>query len=345
MSRRRQASQVGNLDSLLDTMANVTGIMIVLLAVIQLSVGDAMERISDQLATRPELNPASLEAAESEARQLSSALAPLRQQSDALQRARSEGRSELAQLLADNEVSRAAAGAALRHPGDLETLSAALEHSQHDEQELQARVGRARREIAVLDRELALAERAPAQRDIVLPDPRPAPAGAQQLPVFVRHGRVLPVDVRELVAKLRRGTLRASDGQWQFGEGPPNFVDRSQVVAYFQEHDVGTKDFRWHVINRGGREFWAHLEWRDTTRGDTTEDLLAGDSEMARELRRANPRSHYINFFVWDDSFEPYLVAREMAAEAGFASGWAPYSEYVPFRQHLLSTTQRGTVD
>ena len=47
-SRRRQSAQVGNLDSLLDTMANVTGIMIVLLAVIQLSVGDATERNSEQ---------------------------------------------------------------------------------------------------------------------------------------------------------------------------------------------------------------------------------------------------------------------------------------------------------
>ena len=42
---RRAAIGSQSLDSLLDTMANVVGILIVLLAVTQMTVGDAMDRI------------------------------------------------------------------------------------------------------------------------------------------------------------------------------------------------------------------------------------------------------------------------------------------------------------
>ena len=49
MRRARQQARARprgeNVDSLLDTMANVVGILIVLLAVTQMTVGDAMDRI------------------------------------------------------------------------------------------------------------------------------------------------------------------------------------------------------------------------------------------------------------------------------------------------------------
>ncbi|MFP6605411.1 MAG: hypothetical protein VCC19_02445 [Myxococcota bacterium] len=43
--RRREGAGDQNVDSLLDTMANVVGILIVLMAVTQLTVNDAMKRI------------------------------------------------------------------------------------------------------------------------------------------------------------------------------------------------------------------------------------------------------------------------------------------------------------
>lgn len=344
-ARRSRAAQVGNLDSLLDTMANVTGILIILLIVATLSVGEAMERIGDQLSARPELTPESLARAEAEARGLSEALAPLAARRAALEQERRQGRQQLAALRAGNESMRQAAGAALRFPGDLASLQAALERAEHDEKQLAERVGQARLEIAVLDEQLAKAERAPSQRQMVLPDPRPPPPGARQLPVFVRYGRVLPVDVAELLGILRNATLQASQGRWQFGDGPPNFVDRSQIVAYFQEHDVGTREFRWHVVNNGGREFWAHLEWRDRDAGDSQQELSSRDSRFRRALAEIHPRSHYVTFLVWEDSFDPYLIARELATQAGFSAGWGAYGEHEPFREHLMRTRSHVRVD
>ena len=45
MKRQRRHTDSQNLDSLLDTMANVVGILVVLMAVTQMTVNDAMKRI------------------------------------------------------------------------------------------------------------------------------------------------------------------------------------------------------------------------------------------------------------------------------------------------------------
>ena len=339
-ARRRSHAQAGNLDSLLDTMANVTGILIVLLAVTQLSVSDAMARIRSELSERPELTAQSLAQAEEEASQLAATLASLEARRTELLRERGRAAEELATLRSEN----ASPAVGLQFAGDLPALREALEKSERDEQHLADRVGEARREIAVLDQQLAAARHS-SPREVVLPDPRPPPSGARQLPVFVRYGRVVPVDVSELIGRLQRGTRLASEGKWVFLDGPPNFVDRSQIVAYFQIHDIGTENFRWHVVNNGGRDFYAHLEWRDRKMGDSLETLLGERSLFKRELKRLRPSTHYLLFLVWEDSFEPYLLAREMAAEAGFASGWEPYGEHVPFRENLLRTQAHVTVD
>jgi hypothetical protein len=336
---------VGNLDSLLDTMANVTGILIVLLAVTQLSVSDAMDRIRSELAKRPELTGAALRLAEFEAARLASALTPLLERQDELESARRRGREELASLRSENEKIRSTVGVALRYPGDIAALNEAIELSKEEERRLEQRVGKARREIAVLDRELARVDSRSQRREIRLPDPRPTPPGAVQIPVFVRYGKVVPVDVSELLGRLRNGTLVASEGRWSYGEGPPNFVDRSQLVAYFQNHDIGTEGFRWHLVNNGGRDFYAHLEWRDPDQGDSMSDLASGTSRLAKKIARTGPKSHFFTFLVWEDSFEAYLLAREMANDAGFSSGWRPFGEHDPFRQWLLSTTFNANVD
>ena len=48
--RRRKSSSQGSLDSLLDTMTNVVGILVILLTVTQLGVGDAVQRIRGDIA-------------------------------------------------------------------------------------------------------------------------------------------------------------------------------------------------------------------------------------------------------------------------------------------------------
>ena len=53
--RRAKKSSGASLDSLLDTMTNVVGILVILLTVTQLGVGDAVKRIADSDSVKPEV--------------------------------------------------------------------------------------------------------------------------------------------------------------------------------------------------------------------------------------------------------------------------------------------------
>ena len=55
--KARTRDQQGNLDSLLDTMTGVVGILLIILIVLQLDVGDAVERIVRRTITETQLLP------------------------------------------------------------------------------------------------------------------------------------------------------------------------------------------------------------------------------------------------------------------------------------------------
>ena len=54
MRRKPDDDDAGAMDSLLDTMTNVVGILVIVLVVTQLGVGDAVQRISESIKVDPE---------------------------------------------------------------------------------------------------------------------------------------------------------------------------------------------------------------------------------------------------------------------------------------------------
>ena len=54
MARRKKGNAGGSLDSLLDTMTNVVGILVIVLVVTQLGVGDAVNRIGNNIEINPQ---------------------------------------------------------------------------------------------------------------------------------------------------------------------------------------------------------------------------------------------------------------------------------------------------
>ena len=60
MARSARRGEAESLDSLLDTMANVVGILVMLVAVSQLSLGDAVERIREHAGESAAATPADL---------------------------------------------------------------------------------------------------------------------------------------------------------------------------------------------------------------------------------------------------------------------------------------------
>lgn len=175
-ARRREGPQAQNADSLLDTMANVVGILVVLMAVTQLTVNDAMKRIK----TWESEEAVSLREAEREARTQLAAIGGIDLERT-LEIARL--REHIEQLRGQPEASAKRDKAAVATDVASQRMRARrLEDSIHAKEQ----------KLASLQILLSEAE-ARAEKEHVevrLPDPRPAPPTAGELKVFCRKGRV-----------------------------------------------------------------------------------------------------------------------------------------------------------
>jgi hypothetical protein len=342
-ARARRGGEAQNLDSLLDTMANVTGILVLLLVSTQLSVGDAVARLRDELVRRPELSRSAFEAAERDAAALREALAPLLPGAAENEALRRERRSELgglrtqvsqleAELQADRGTPRSQAELA-------ERIAAAKQQAQASARAIE----RNQRAAAAARTELAALPAQAGTRDLRLPDPRPPPPGAAQVAFFCRHGRILRIDGAAMLDRLWDGVRRATGGTTP-ERLRASALDRARVVDYFRSTDVGSPDLRWHALEMDG-ELLAQLEWRRPDLGETREQIDSALSRYRSALLELPPRGVFFHFFVWDDSFEVYLAARELADRAGFAAGWTPYDAMRPFRQPLTQMAQTTLID
>ena len=300
----RPAIGAQNLDSLLDTMANVVGILIVLLAVTQMTVGDAMDRIrifdSDE-SQRLALERAALE------RELAAFGPRDRQAAQALETLR----QRLAALRADPDALRMRDGLAATSTAAAAS-AAALRRLSREVDDKRARL------VSLQVRAKTLEETtASGPVELRLPDPRPAPPRADRVVVLARYQHVLEPGLAQLESQLNEAMQTWADHTRREvrGEGA------QQLAAHINSVGLGNRWLRWSMDGRSGLPV-AVLDWRSRSDGDDLAALRGGSSRLARQLEQLDPERHYLQFWVWGDSFEVYLEARRLAETAGFAVGW-----------------------
>ncbi|MAI24667.1 MAG: hypothetical protein CMN75_01425 [Spirochaeta sp.] len=333
--RRSNARREGeSLDSLLDTMANVVGILVMLVAVAQLSMGNALERIAED-AVPVELSPARVEAAEQQTQEVEDAIVRLRGELAALPvTARREGLLLMEAESALDEL-EALAGADRLEGGSAESLSARLreqstrvETLEYERMQVEQKVTK----LNVLLKEIPAETRPKIAR---LPDPRPPPKGKEPLVFLARYGRVVPVDGKSLVRTLYAGVDNALGPRR--GRGYTS-QERDWLENHFEKQRavLGDQNFFWSLQNEGVRSFFAGLAWRTEEAGDSIGDLRVGDSSFGAELAGNSAEDRFVQFWVWPDSFETYLEARYLAEASGFDVAWSPVEGRNPVGVQLL---------
>ncbi len=303
-------------------MANVVGVLVVVMAVTQISVGDGMKRI---LA----LSSREASVLREERRALEASWAGL---GPAVKRAP----AELTRLQAHLRALYAQPGATAWRKIEAPALEARLAERTHLARRLAEAVDAQRRGLASL--RLRLRDM-PAHSDLEnvsvrLPDPRPAPAGAKRVDIFCRHGRVMHVDLEGMEAQLIGEVRRVVGGQ--AGAVRLRYSDLARIVRHFRGYDFGNDSLRWRVFELGPGGLIARLDWRDPGVGEAEDQLAAEGSQYRRLLARHGPSRHYFRYHVWSDSYSVYLAARRMAEAAGFAAGWQPLDARSEFEGNLL---------
>jgi hypothetical protein len=258
---------------------------------------------------------------------------------------RRAGRDELAALR--EETTQLGADLAAARDADPEALRARTREVVGREQALRGALHGARADLAAVETRIAEVSDRPLTRDIRLPDPRPAPAGAREVHVLVRYGRALVIDERILLDALYQGIGRALDTPLDgLALSVLPLHQRVRLRSHFDRIPVGSQGLRWRIDERGRGEIVGLLEWRRETLGETAEELQRASSDFRRELRRISPHRAYLRYIVWSDSFEAYLAARAASDAESFAAGFNAYEEDVPLVQSLTrSVSNRRFVD
>lgn len=299
--RSRRAVDSQNLDSLLDTMANVVGILVVILAVTQMSVGEAMKRIrsfEDQAAEEHAL-----------AVEQSAVLALEMEDLEArLEELHADGAAERMASLQEALVEMRATPALLElADASPEAVATAFARESRSTRRLEEEVATRSARLASLRISLNGMPDIGAAKTVRLPDPRPAPRGTRPAAFFCRHGRIFRVDLEDLKQQL---------------------IDAfNNPVARANFPDIGSAELRWSPLTPRRGQLGARLAWRRRDAGESASELSSRGSAYRAALNELHPKRDTVLFYVWPDSYDVYLKAREIANGAGFLAGWIAHDK------------------
>ncbi len=293
-----------NLDPLVDTLSNVVGILVIVVALMQLQLGDALTRVVELERIRIE-----------------------RERDHALSPTGAKGRAQRRDVLlrrteADVEESIRIATATLAQLGALTPSEGRDDLERIDELEnrldaLQVSLAESKRVRDRRSRYETRLQKVPKRMVARLPDPQVL--HGKESWILVRHGRVYLADREALLREGSRaiGLILQDPVHRRVRED-----EFDSVARYLRKRNVGHGNFRWQLETEP--DVRVQLAWHSQDAGLEHADLAA--SRALREwLAVRSPDIDFIRFQVWGDSFEAYLAAREAITAAGFRGGWRGY--------------------
>jgi hypothetical protein len=322
MTRRRASGNAMNLDSLLDTLTNVVGVLVLMLMVVSLNVREAVERILDINPEQLGISAADLAAAQRQAADVAQQLASLKTKADSQQaetdrrelRSLAEQVQKLQQVPKPEPIPPEKAeelrnqnATAAKKVSDLSTEVTQLE------EELQRLKGQ-------LDATPAVA--VPPPKTVPLPNPREAPKDAKPVQVICRDGRTAVFDPDELQASAKKRVAYLLRPM-QVKAGPNGEIDCQKLVDQFHKSGNVTSGPYRARLSVENFQLMLTYELRGTS-GETAAQVVARNSDLRRLLRRVDPQKYYVQFLVWSDSFDAYVAARSVCDELNLAAGWIP---------------------
>lgn len=319
--RRRKRQSEGSLDSLLDTMTNVVGILVILLAVTQLGVGDAMKRIRSSL---PPVDPEQLQALLDEYRSQKDMLTQLLDQQDKMEETSTEDVQKktlsLKEMMAEIERIRAALKKiTIAKRIDTAQLQKLVQTRKTEAEKLQKQLTKAQEDLAKLK---AMLDKTPeptalAPKIVTLPDPRPVPKGANQLTFICRKGRVYTTSTEYVRKKAMDVIARLKPRSGRYSA--------DALVKYFATGKVKTENFTLKLRIPG---YYTYIVLEPNEKmGEDIARIMSPNSRFQSAIRKARiAKTYYGLFQVWPDSYETYLEARKIADRNKLPAGWQPRS-------------------
>jgi len=351
--RRAPVEDDENMDSLLDTLMNVVGILIIVLVVTQMGVGEAVKRIGKTMAVDPAMlqrTEAELAASDRQRDRLDTLVQDLQQVDEGqiekrleeLLRKNTERQNELSQLTAKLKAKQEKAAKNVQLQEEIEENKELLDKlrkeilaSQEEEARLNALLDRTRprRELPAIE--------------VNLPNPRPAPPGAEQILFICSHNKLYPLNTEPFQLEGREIGLKVIQSE-QLALHLP--ISESQKIFYlkdpktflrvFNEHAPTDRYFRAELVAAGSTPRLVFYPQEDA--GETARSIRRAGSRFRKQLNTVDGLSYYIRFQVCADSFDVYATARPIISRIGLLAGWEPQAADWQYSVNLGGTIRFG---
>ena len=331
-SPRKDDDEDGGLDSLLDTMTNVVGILVLVLIVTQLGVSEAITEITaNSTVTEEDLEDAKqkLVSLADEKEQLTQQTASLASIDVDAERERLRRLKEQLEtrkkLLADQ--AKQANEFSLKIENDRKTAAKnrkEVADTKKKRQELQTTLTSSLEKQAELKALLdKTPKRAAAPAKVVnIPNPRPAPPGARQATFVCADNRVYPMNVDGI---RKEAELRAKDviTRRRLNLDPAKGIDPEAFAKLYTKLNINDDFFDVECYITDNR--WPRLRLTPKEKRGADEDEVRRPGSRIRKIMASlDPKKFYARFYVLPDSFDVYISSRRALTDAGVLAGWDP---------------------
>jgi len=338
MARRKSNTSAtgANMDSLLDALTNVVGILVIVLVAVQLSSQEAAQRMEEMIA---QIDPAEQERIKQAAKDSE---AKLEEMKLALQTESDKEKIDPDKLLAILQEDVAAAE--LKAKKDL--LAAEAAEKEAEEKKLAAE--KLRRslmaQLATLEEKekeftvskidlLAKLENmptlnAPPPKEVRPPTPKDIPrnkdgnALLQERKVLVSNGKVIPfVDPGKQMETAIKNRLKIIIDKNKIDVGEGNYISNEsqamKLIDEFNKDPAKNKYFDLKLV-RAGRQIRVEIVPTEEC-GEEPEKAVRG---IFGTVLRNMQGKWYLRYLVEPDSFETYMAMRKVTDSSGFYAGW-----------------------
>lgn len=346
MSRRKSEGVGLNLDSLMDTLTNVVGLLVLLLVFLQLGLGDAVKSIREKNPELFGLAEQDVEKAKESEKVQEKLLKALEEQ-----RAEAERAVKNVQDLLVTEKAKIPPPPAAATTMKVEEVQKLVDEHKKKADALQGEFSKMDEQLAKL---LAMLAKTPDPKEpvntaVTLPDPHAVPAGYEPLYLFCKENRIICMNLPALRnAGADRIEANRSSFEWKSAEDKGKLstvrglqgarkanvksVDTAKTIVYdgkkiqdaFNTNPMVYQDFKLRFKSYDTSTSLNIVLEPLKNKGETEADLLGSHSKYVGLLSsiRAKKQKVFAQFLVSADSFEIYLEARTLLAKYDIPAGW-----------------------
>ncbi|MEQ1860401.1 MAG: hypothetical protein ABMA13_10735 [Chthoniobacteraceae bacterium] len=327
MARRKSGGAAGvNLDSLMDTLTNVVGILIIILILVQINVSQALKKIVSEL---PPVSIEELQEIKEEAKKQEIEHEKLKQSISRIVAQEAKDKTELAKLEPQLKVAETTAAQTKTPLLDLDSLRKQIEDrkKQLDVQKkaVDTALAEQQRLKAVLDTTPVVAP--PAAKIVRIPNSRPLPEKAKLERYLVSGGQLFYLDIdaamKLVLADFQQAKSRLEKERTKDAKGATKIIyDQEKVAKHFEQRRLSLRNLDIKiVVSKTSTRAVLQLHPR-AGQGEPLAAAMQITSRFQNDLRRYKGTASVVWFHVARDSFEHYLRAREICDQQGVGAGW-----------------------